>query len=147
MRRHPPPDVNVHGLWDTPPVASRIEDYALIGDTHTTVLRIQPDAGLRIEMQAKDATRWAPQAVDLEMSFVEELGPPPEPYERLMDDALRGDAALFTREDAVEETWRIVQPLLDRPPPIEVYPQGSWGPQRVGQVIGGDGRWHHPWLP
>ncbi|MPZ92802.1 MAG: glucose-6-phosphate dehydrogenase [Actinobacteria bacterium] len=111
------------------------------------VLRIQPDAGLRVEMQAKDATRWAPQGVDLEMSFAEELGRPPEPYERLMDDALRGDPALFTREDAVEETWRIVQPLLDRPPPIEVYPRGSWGPQRVDQVIRGYGRWHHPWLP
>jgi glucose-6-phosphate 1-dehydrogenase len=98
-------------------------------------------------MQAKAATRWAPQAVDLEMSFAEELGQPPEPYERLMDDALRGDPALFTREDAVEETWRILQPLLDRPPPIEVYPRGSWGPQRVDQVTRGYGRWHNPWLP
>jgi glucose-6-phosphate 1-dehydrogenase len=111
------------------------------------VLRIQPDAGLRVEMQAKAATRWAPQAVDLEMSFAEELGQPPEPYERLLDDALRGDPTLFTREDTVEETWRIVQPLLDRPPPIEVYPVGSWGPQGSDQVIRGYGRWYHPWLP
>jgi glucose-6-phosphate 1-dehydrogenase len=111
------------------------------------VLRIQPDAGLRFEMQAKAATRWAPQAVDLEMSFAEELGRPPEPYERLLDDALRGDATLFTREDAVEETWRIVQPLLDRPPPVAVYPRGNWGPPRADQVIRGHGRWHQPWLP
>jgi glucose-6-phosphate 1-dehydrogenase len=88
------------------------------------VLRIQPDAGLRFELQAKAATRWAPQGVDLEMSFAEELGRPPEPYERLLDDALRGDATLFTREDAVEETWRIVQPLLDRPPANRGLPAG-----------------------
>lgn len=110
------------------------------------VLRIEPDAGLRVEMQAKAATRWAPQAVDLEISFAEEVGQPPEPYERLLDDAIRGDPTLFTREDTVEETWRIVQPLLDRPPPIDVYPRGSWGPL-ADQVIRGYGRWYHPWLP
>lgn len=111
------------------------------------VLRMQPDAGLRIEMQAKAATRWAPQAVDLEMSFAEELGQPPEPYERLLDDALRGDSTLFTPEETVEETWRIVEPLLDQPPQVEIYPSGSWGPPSADQVVRGYGGWQEPWLP
>jgi glucose-6-phosphate 1-dehydrogenase len=74
------------------------------------------------------------------------LGEAPEPYERLLSDALRGDASLFTREDAVEETWRIVQPLLDAPPPVETYAQGSWGPHSADRLPAGVSRWHQPWL-
>ena len=51
------------------------------------------------------------------------------PYEVLLSAALAGDSSHFTRQDGVEECWRIVAPLLDRPPPkVIVYPQGSWGP-------------------
>ena len=54
----------------------------------------------------------------------------PRPYERLLTDALRGDTTLFPRWDVIEETWRIVQPLLDSPPPVEKYEPGTWGPRR-----------------
>ena len=54
--------------------------------------------------------------MDLSLIFAEELGEAPEPYERLLGDAMRGDSTQFAREDGVEETWRIVQPLLDAPP-------------------------------
>ena len=111
------------------------------------VLRIEPEPGLRVEMQAKAPGGWTSKAVHLDMSFAQELGRPPEAYERLLEEALRGDATLFTREDTVEETWRIVQPLLDHPSPLEIYPMGSWGPRRADEVIRGFGRWHHPWLP
>ena len=73
------------------------------------------------------------RTVDLSLIFSEELGDLPEPYERLLGDALKGDPSLFTREDSVEETWRIVQPLLDAPPPVEPYAKGSWGrPAQTG---------------
>jgi glucose-6-phosphate 1-dehydrogenase len=111
------------------------------------VLRIEPEPGLRVELQAKAPDGWPPHDVQVDMSFAKELGQPPEPYERLLDDALRGDASLFTREDTVEETWRIVQPLLDAPPPTEPYRRGSWGPGRADELIRGFGRWHRPWLP
>jgi glucose-6-phosphate 1-dehydrogenase len=111
------------------------------------IIRIEPDAGLRVEMQAKAPDGWAPEVLHLDMSFAEELGRPPEPYERLLDDALRGDATLFTREDTVEETWRIVQPLLDQATPIETYARGSWGPKGTDRLIRGFGRWREPWLP
>ena len=68
------------------------------------------------------------------MIFAEELGEAPQPYERLLGDALRGDSSLFTREDSVEETWRIVQPLLDAPPRVELYQPGSWGPASADRL-------------
>jgi glucose-6-phosphate 1-dehydrogenase len=49
-------------------------------------------------------------------------------------------------QDAVEETWRVVQPLLDAPPPIDVYRQGSWGPTAADQLVSTVGGWHDPWL-
>ena len=76
------------------------------------------------------------RTVDLSLIFSEELGDLPEPYERLLGDALQGDSSLFTREDSVEETWRIVQPLLDAPPPVETYAPRVVGPGRRRQVAG-----------
>ena len=60
---------------------------------------------------------------------------------------MAGDSSLFAREDFVEESWRVIQPLLDAPPPIEVYRQGSWGPQAAGALVRGHDGWHDPWLP
>jgi len=85
--------------------------------------------------------------VDLSLVFAEELGDAPQPYERLLSDALRGDASHFTREDGVEETWRIVQPLLDAPPPVQMYVSGSWGPPGGAKLLAGHPGWRDPWLP
>ena len=84
--------------------------------------------------------------MDLSLIFAEELGEAPQPYERLLGDALRGDSSLFTREDSVEETWRIVQPLLDTPPPVEPYKPGSWGPASADKLLAGHPSWRDPWL-
>ena len=66
------------------------------------------------------------------------------PYERLLGDALRGDSSLFTRDEAVEAAWRVVDPVLDLPGPIELYDRGSWGPDSATKVVEeGDG-WHDP---
>ncbi len=90
------------------------------------ILRIDPNPGADLVVQAKRPGAQTTRTVDLSLIFSEELGDLPEPYERLLGDALKGDSALFTREDSVEETWRIVQPLLDSPPPVQIYPKGSW---------------------
>ena len=60
---------------------------------------------------------------------------------------MRGDSSRFTRQDSVEETWRIIQPLLDAPPPVHPYPKGSWGPAAGEELLAGFGGWHGPWLP
>jgi glucose-6-phosphate 1-dehydrogenase len=109
------------------------------------VLRIDPAPGANLIVQAKKPGAETTRSVDLSLVFSEQLGEAPEPYERLLSDALRGDASLFTREDAVEETWRIVQPLLDSPPPVETYAQGSWGPDDADRLLAGVSRWHEPW--
>jgi len=115
-------------------------------DQNELVLRIDPRPGTDLVVQAKKPGVHATRSVDLSLIFAEELGEPPEPYERLLGDALRGDNSLFTREDSVEETWRIVQPLLDAPPPVQTYAQGSWGPDDCAGLVAGHTRWRTPWL-
>src|SRR5215472_17408780 len=112
------------------------------------IVRIDPDAGADLVVQAKEAgTQGELRAVDFPLIFAAELGDPPEPYERLLADALRGDALLFVREDSEEQTWRIVQPLLDAPPPVEPYARGTWGPAAAGRLVAGHPSWRRPWLP
>jgi glucose-6-phosphate 1-dehydrogenase len=110
------------------------------------VLRIDPNPGADLVVQAKRPGEPTTRTVDLSLIFSEELGDAPEPYERLLGDALRGDATHFTREDSVEETWRIVQPLLDAPPSVEAYSQGSWGPGGADRLLAGHPGWREPWL-
>ncbi|MBK5915620.1 glucose-6-phosphate dehydrogenase [Rhodocyclus purpureus] len=66
------------------------------------------------------------------------------PYERLLGDALRGETALFTRYDAVDESWRIVEPLLGNCAPIHDYAPGSWGPREADRLLAGICAWHDP---
>jgi glucose-6-phosphate 1-dehydrogenase len=115
-------------------------------DPDELVLRIDPRPGADLVVQAKKPGARATRTVDLSLVFSEELGDLPEPYERLLGDALLGDAGLFTREDSVEETWRIVQPLLDAPPPVEPYAKGSWGPAGAEKLLAGHPKWREPWL-
>jgi glucose-6-phosphate 1-dehydrogenase len=115
-------------------------------DPDEFVLRIDPNPGTDLVVQAKQPGARATRTVDLSLVFSEELGEAPEPYERLLGDALQGDSTLFTREDGVEETWRIVQPLLDAPPPVELYKPGSWGPAAADKLLSGYPGWRDPWL-
>jgi glucose-6-phosphate 1-dehydrogenase len=116
-------------------------------EPNQVVLRIDPDPdpGLRLQLSALAGQSWRP--VHLDTSFARELGEPAEPYERLLHAALAGDHQLFARQDSVEETWRIVQPLLDHPPDVRPYPRGSWGPDDAEALVRGHPRWQPPWLP
>jgi glucose-6-phosphate 1-dehydrogenase len=110
-------------------------------------VRIEPKPGARIRLFAKQAGEEAFEPADLEVLFEKVPGEDPEPYERLLGDALAGNAQLFTREDTVEETWRIVQPLLDEPGPVHPYAPGTWGPKEAESLTRGICQWHEPWLP
>ena len=85
-----------------------------------------PDSGW--SCAPRTSTDCVCRDVHMDLPFAAQLGQPPEPYERLIHDALVGDHSLFTREDSVEETWRILQPLLSDPPATVPYAVGSWGP-------------------
>jgi glucose-6-phosphate 1-dehydrogenase len=110
-------------------------------------IRIEPQPGARTRLYAKKAGEEAFQAADLEVRFEKVPGEDPEPYERLLGDAIAGEHQLFTRQDAIEETWRVVQPLLDEPGPVHPYEQGTWGPDEAAALIRGTGAWSAPWLP
>ena len=60
--------------------------------------------------------------------------------------AMSGDSKRFTRQDGVEQCWRVMAPLLENPPPVHPYAKGSWGPDAAEKVISGYGRWHQPWV-
>ncbi len=67
-----------------------------------------------------------------------------QPYERLLHDAIRGDASLFTRDDAVEAAWRVIDPMLGDVPAPEQYESGTWGPEAANRVVSGKQGWHDP---
>jgi glucose-6-phosphate 1-dehydrogenase len=119
---------------------------SLTPDPNELVLRIDPNPGTDMVIQAKEPGANQTRSVDLSLIFAEELGEAPEPYERLLSDAMRGDSSQFAREDGVEETWRIVQPLLDAPPPVQPYEVGSWGPPAAAKLLSGHPKWREPWL-
>jgi len=111
------------------------------------IVRIDPTPGADLVVQAKGpGPGRSLRTVDLSLIFAAELADPPEPYERLLGDVLPGDSKLFVREDSEEATWRIVQPLLDAPPPVEPYARGSWGPAAANTLLAGHPRWRKPWL-
>ncbi len=116
-------------------------------DANQLIIRIDPDPGLRLVMLSKGAEGRASRDVHMDLPFTAELGHPPEPYERLLHDALIGDHSLFTREDVVEETWRVLQPLVDHPPAPLPYARGSWGPPQADELLRGHPPWQLPWLP
>jgi glucose-6-phosphate 1-dehydrogenase len=108
------------------------------------VLRIGRQAGMSIYVRAKTPGKEVSQPVSLDLDFAEELGEPPGPYERLLADVLRGDSTLFPRWEVIEETWRIVQPILDAPTPIQPYERGSWGPSSAVALAEDHGGWREP---
>jgi glucose-6-phosphate 1-dehydrogenase len=129
-------------LRETPRLAFLATPARVAGNQ--LVLRIDPDPGLRIQLAAHGETDW--RTVHLETLFGTDFGEPPTPYELLLHAALTGDQRYFAREDAIEETWRIVQPLLTTPPPVHEYERGSWGPGQADSLLDGQQRWQKPWL-
>jgi glucose-6-phosphate 1-dehydrogenase len=111
------------------------------------VFKIDPATGIRIVLDAQRADKTGATEIEFDMEFAQEGGEGATPYEVLLHAALCGDATHFTRQDNVEESWRIVQPLLDAPPPVHAYPQGSWGPEEAHDLVAAYGGWHGPWLP
>ncbi len=116
------------------------------------VLYLQPDEGIHLRFEAKAPDTVAEsRSVDMEFHYAEAFGQTaiPESYERLILDALQGDASLFTRADEVETAWTLIDPILqtwetEQNPPLAVYEPGSWGPAEADSMLALDGRkWMH----
>ncbi len=112
-------------------------------DSNRLVIRVQPDEGISITFIAKrPGPEVTTQPVEMDFSYEGSFkASTPEAYERLLHDALSGDHTLFIREDEVERGWQVVQPVLDRPPPVHPYPAGSWGPPAAARIAR-PGHWH-----
>jgi glucose-6-phosphate 1-dehydrogenase len=110
------------------------------------VVKLDPSTGIRVVLDARraDVGKAAPILFDVE--FAEMGGEGATPYEVLLHAAMVGDSTRFTRQDGVEETWRIMQPLLDAPPAVHAYGPGSWGPETADALVAGHGRWREPWI-
>jgi glucose-6-phosphate 1-dehydrogenase len=110
------------------------------------VIKLDPSTGVRLHLDALRAGARKADAITLDMEFAEEGGEGATPYEVLLHAAMVGQSTRFTRQDGVEETWRIMQPLLDAPPPVHSYAPGSWGPDAANDLVAGHGRWYGPWV-
>ena len=117
------------------------------GEADQLVVRLDPSTGLRIVLDARRAESMRPESITLDMTFAAEGGEGPTPYEVLLHAAMLGRANRFTRQDGVEETWRIMQPLLDAPPEVQSYSPGSWGPASAEGLVAECGGWEDPWTP
>jgi glucose-6-phosphate 1-dehydrogenase len=107
--------------------------------------RLGQNDGVTFTLQAKTpGLALDSQDVDVGVDFAAALGERRDAYERLLDDALAGNPRRFAREDVVEQTWRIVQPALDDPPPIHEYERGSWGPAEANSVLADGDTWFDP---
>jgi len=106
--------------------------------------RLGPDISLAAGLQVRNpGMRGTTRQIEL-AAVDHALGDEVEAYERLLTDAMRGDASLFVREDAVEREWVVVQDLLGNVVPAHVYEPGSWGPREADALAADIGGWHDP---
>jgi glucose-6-phosphate 1-dehydrogenase len=105
--------------------------------------QIQPQVAIAMGARAKlPGEKMVGQSIEL---FVcQQSGDDMEPYDRLLGDAMDGDAMLFARQDSVEAAWRVVDPILGNAVPVVEYPQGSWGPPDADKLATHVGGWHNP---
>jgi glucose-6-phosphate 1-dehydrogenase len=105
--------------------------------------RLSPDTTLALGMRVKRPGEPMVGQVK-ELVAVQDQGRDMLPYERLLGDAMRGDASLFGRQDAIEAQWRVVDPVLRATTPVYPYEPGTWGPAEAERLMAAYGGWHKP---
>ena len=105
--------------------------------------RLGPDVAIALGAHAKQSGTGM-IGREVELFVCQEQAQEAEAYERLINDALKGDATLFARQDEVEAAWAIVDPVLKAASAVEVYEPDSWGPSRADELIDGPCGWHNP---
>ena len=142
-KRLPTTQTEVRVVFKHPP---RLGFGIASSEPNQIVVKLDPSTGIRAILAAHRADAPGASRIELDMEFAGEGGEGATPYEVLLHAAMVGDATRFTRQDGIEEQWRIMQPLLDAPPPVHAYAPGSWGPEAADKLVAGFGRWHGPWL-
>jgi glucose-6-phosphate 1-dehydrogenase len=132
-------------LVELKPPPQRLFDDSLpaTGRTNYLRFRLSPSSAVALAARVKRAGKEF-IGDQRELYLCEEQAGAEAPYERLLADAMAGDGALFTREDAVEAAWAAVDPVLNSHPRALPYKPGSWGPKQADALIAADGSWHNP---
>jgi glucose-6-phosphate 1-dehydrogenase len=118
-------------------------DEIKLGQSNYLHFRLSPNVFISIGARTK-VPGESMVGKGVELVACQHFGDEMSPYERLLSDAIRGDATLFAREDSVEAAWQIVDPILKNPTPVHEYEPDTWGPAEADRIIAGDGGWHNP---
>lgn len=105
--------------------------------------RLAPSAAIALAARVKLAGKEF-VGEQRELYLLEDWSGAEAPYERLLGDAMIGDGALFTREDAIEAAWAVVDPILKAHHRVRPYRRGTWGPKEADAIIASEGGWHNP---
>ena len=133
--------------FKSPPHMLFDKDPNMVIDPDTLALRLQPDEGVHLSFQVKvpdQGMRMRPMSMQFHYDSAFAGQQIPEAYQRLLQDAIEGDASLFIRSDHIEEAWRLVDPLIqawesDAGPPLQIYEPGSMGPEAADDLLATDG--------
>jgi len=145
-KKLPVTQTELRAVFREPPRLGFIEHGRRRPEPNQFVVKLDPSTGTRLILDAHRADIAGPEAITLDVEFAEQGGEAPTPYEVLLLDAMRGDSTRFTRQDSVEETWRIFAPVIEKPPPVHGYTPGSWGPEAADELVARFGGWHGPWV-
>ena len=139
------PDTATEVLVELKPPPQRLfaDAAAASGQGNYLRFRLSPDAAIALAARVKLAGEEF-IGEQRELYLLEEQPGAESPYERLLGDAMKGDGGLFTREDAVEAAWMVVNQVLKRHPRVRPYKRGTWGPKQADALIEADGGWHNP---
>jgi glucose-6-phosphate 1-dehydrogenase len=129
-------------------VALKSPPQGVFGEVHPPQsnyyrFRLSPDVLISLCARAK-LPGEAMRGEDVELVACRSVGDEQTPYERLLGDAMRGEASLFVREDSVEAAWAVVEPVLGDVTPVQEYEPNTWGPPEAEGLIARDGGWHNP---
>jgi glucose-6-phosphate 1-dehydrogenase len=127
----------------SPPQQVFPETLPTPGDTNYMRFRINPKVAIALGARAKTPGENF-TGHQLELYLCDQHPDEMQPYERLLGDAMHGEALLFAREDGVEAAWAVVEPVLEQQAPVITYPVHSWGPKEADALIQADGGWHDP---
>src|SRR5450755_1610596 len=120
-KKLPATQTELRAIFRDPPRLGFMGNARRRPEPNQFIVKLDPSTGTRVILDAHRADAGGAEAITFDVEFAEQGGEAPTPYEVLLLDAMRGDSTRFTRQDGVEETWRIFQPLLDNPPPVHPY--------------------------
>jgi glucose-6-phosphate 1-dehydrogenase len=139
------PDTATEILVELKPPPQRLfaDAGSVTGRSNYVRFRLSPNSAValaaRVKLAGKDFV-----GEQRELYLSEERPDEETPYERLLSDAMAGDGALFTREDAIEAAWAVVDPVLKTHHRVRPYKRHTWGPKEADAIIAADGGWHNP---